>query len=101
MDPEEYALNAYAQCGWIAGATFCEGLRRLEDSGEEVTWTNYIAAMEEAPVAIPFGAVIDYAGGMRTGTQSMNLFRATRTIPPVSAGLRCILWRALTRSSPV
>ncbi len=79
--PEEYALNAYAQCGWIAGATFCEGLRRLEDSGEEVTWTNYIAAMEEAPVAIPFGAVIDYAGGMRTGTQSMNLFRCDKNDP--------------------
>ena len=37
--------------------------------------------MEEAPVAIPFGAVIDYAGGMRTGTQSMNLFRCDKNDP--------------------
>lgn len=72
--PEEYALNAYAQCGWIAGATFCEGLRRLADSGKAVTWENYIAAMEQAPVTIPFGATINYAGGDRKGTQSMNLF---------------------------
>ena len=41
---EEYALNGYAHCGWIAGYVFCEGLRRLE--GQEITWESYIDALE-------------------------------------------------------
>lgn len=69
--PEEYAMNAYAQTGWIAAHFFCEGLRRLE--GEEVTWASYMAALEEAPIQNPFGGVIDFANGQRLGTQEMNL----------------------------
>jgi ABC-type branched-subunit amino acid transport system substrate-binding protein len=69
--PEEYAMNAYAQTGWIAGHFFCEGLRRIE--GEDITWENYMAALEEAPIKNPFGGIIDYSNGQRLGTQEMNL----------------------------
>ncbi len=68
---EEYAMNAYAQTGWIAAHFFTEGLRRIE--GEDITWENYMAALEEAPIQNPFGGVIDYSGGNRAGTQEMNL----------------------------
>lgn len=70
---EEYANNAYAQTGWIAAAFFCEGLYRLAESGEAVTWTNYMAALESAPIQNPFGGTIDYADGLRAGTSVMNL----------------------------
>lgn len=70
---EEYAMNAYAQTGWIAATFFVEGLRRLE--GQEVTWESYMKALESAPIQNPFGGVINYAGGARLGTQEMNLSR--------------------------
>lgn len=68
---EEYALNPYAQTGWIAAHYFCEGLRRLE--GKEVTWESYMAALEEAPIQNPFGGEIDFSNGQRMGTTVMNL----------------------------
>lgn len=72
--PEEYAANSFAMAGWIAGAAFCEGLYRLV--GEEVTWESYMAALEEAPVSLPFGAAVNYADGNRWGTQAMYLTKA-------------------------
>ena len=69
--PEEYVTNAYAMAGWIAGAAFVEGLRRIE--GQDITWENYMAAMESAPIKLPFGAAVNYAGGNRWGTQAMSL----------------------------
>ena len=69
----EYAMNAYAQTGWIAASFFCEGLERLADEGKDVTWENYMAVLEESPLQNPFGGTIDYANGLRAGTQVMNL----------------------------
>ena len=66
-------MNAYAQTGWIAAAFFCEGLQRLADEGKDVTWENYMAALEESPLQNPFGGTIDYSDGLRAGTQVMNL----------------------------
>lgn len=72
IDPE-FADNVYAMTGWIAAAFFCEGLQRLADNGQEVTWTNYMAALEADPIQNPFGGLISYADGLRAGTQEMNL----------------------------
>lgn len=68
---EEYAMNAYAQTGWIAAHFFTEGLKRLE--GKEVTWETYMKALEEGPIQNPFGGEIDFSNGKRLGTQEMNL----------------------------
>lgn len=69
---EEYAMNAYAQTGWIAAHFFCEGLRRIE--GQDITWENYMNALETGGyIQNPFGGKIDYANGGRVGTQEMNL----------------------------
>ncbi|MDR1213781.1 MAG: ABC transporter substrate-binding protein [Propionibacteriaceae bacterium] len=80
----EYAMNAYAQTGWIAGVFFAEGLRRLV--GQEVTWESYMEALQEAPIQNPFGGVIDYANGARLGTQEMNLSRVVPVSDAAVAG---------------
>ena len=71
---EEFALNGYAHCGWIAASVFCEGLRRLE--GEEITSESCIDALEEAPIKNPFGGWLDFSDGMRAGTTSMSVVKA-------------------------
>lgn len=74
IDPA-YGMNAYAQTGWIAAHFFCEGLRRIE--GQDITWENYMKALESAPIQNPFGGLIDYTNGNRAGTQVMNLSKIT------------------------
>ena len=75
IDPQ-YAANAYAFAGWIAAATFVEGLRRVGE--DELTWTSYIEAMEQEPVSLPFGVIVDYADGRRVGTQAMAFLKAIK-----------------------
>jgi len=72
-----YAANAYAMTGWIAAYFFVEGLKRLDK--KVPTWADYIDAMESAPIKNPFGGEIDFGDGKRTGTQEMNLSKATVT----------------------
>lgn len=79
--PEEYVENTDAESGWVAAHVFCEGLRRLE--GEAVTWESYMAALEEAPIDIPFGGSIDFSNGQRMGVQSMLLSKCN---PDVEGG---------------
>lgn len=79
--PAEYAENTDAESGWVAAHVFCEGLRRLE--GEEVTWTSFMAALEEAPIDIPFGGTVDFSNGQRMGVQEMVLSRCN---PDVESG---------------
>ena len=81
---QQYLGNSYAMCGWIAGFFFTEGLRRLE--GKEVTWDSFIAAMESAPIDIPFGGTVDYSGGKRLGTPALCMFKVD---PADTSGL---LW---------
>ena len=73
----DYAINAYAHCGWIGAHFFCEGLRRLE--GQEVTWSSFTKAMERAPIKNPFGGEVDYANGRRKGFSSFYLAKADKT----------------------
>lgn len=68
-------LNAYSATGWICGTFFTTGVQRVSDAGKELTWETYMDALEEAPIMNPFGGSIDFANGMRTGTQQMVLAR--------------------------
>ena len=43
----------HMQTGWLT-AFFCEGLNRLAEEGKDVTWANYMAALEEAPLPESF-----------------------------------------------
>ncbi len=65
-----YETNVYAMTGWIAAHFFVEGLNRVEGT---ITWDKYMDALESAPIANPFGGLIDYSNGLRAGTQEMNL----------------------------
>ncbi len=67
----EYALNAYAITGWIAGHYFVEGLKEMGDKAP--TWDNYMDALEAKPIQNPFGGLIDFTNGLRQGTTVMNL----------------------------
>lgn len=80
----QYAMNAYAQTGWIAGYFFAEGLRRV-GSGD-LTWASYMAALEQSPIQNPFGGLIDYSNGQRLGTQEMNLSKVVPESPSAPAG---------------
>ncbi len=70
---KEYATNAFAMAGWIAGYFMCEGLKRTE--GKTLNWENFTAAMESAEFKIPMGGTTNYAKGQRLGTQSMSLLK--------------------------
>ena len=49
---------------------FVEGLKRVDGV---ITWDTYMDALESAPIQNPFGGEIDFTGGLRAGTQEMNL----------------------------
>lgn len=65
-----YETNVYAMTGWIAAHFFVEGLKRVDGV---ITWDSYMDALESAPIQNPFGGEIDFTGGLRAGTQEMNL----------------------------
>ena len=85
----DYVASVYAMTGWIAASFFVEGLERVGE--DDLTWDNYIDAMEESPIKNPFGGFIDYADGARVGTQSMALTKA-RVIPAVGEVAEAYTW---------
>lgn len=64
---DTYVLNSYAMAGYIAGKTFIHGLNQLDALGLDITWENFIKAMENAPFNLPMGGEINFAGGDRLG----------------------------------
>lgn len=68
-----YTLNSFAMAGYVAGMTFIHGLNQVQAQGLELTWENYIAAMESAPFHVPMGGDIDFAGGDRIGITALAL----------------------------
>ena len=74
LDPD-LADNAFAMAGWIAASTFIQGLRNMGNV-DFITWDAFMSSMETNPINIPMGGTMSFAGGMRTGTTSLNLLRA-------------------------
>ena len=72
----EYSTNVYAMTGWIAAHFFVEGLKRVDGT---ITWDKYMDALESDPIQNPFGGEINFADGMRAGTQEMNLSKISHT----------------------
>lgn len=90
-----YILNSYAMAGYVAGITFLHGLDKLTASGKTLTWSNYIEAMESAPMRVPMGGEIDFAGGNRLGITALALNTISLT-PDQQTGVY-----ALTVVSPI
>ena len=75
-DPSQsYAasFNSYAMCGYICGKLFIHGLDLVKAQGVDLTWENYIAAMETASFHIPMGGDISFANGDRLGVTSLSM----------------------------
>jgi len=70
-----YAANSFAIAGYIAAKIFIAGVERVEEEGKVLTWANYIAAMESAPIDFPLGGVIDFTDGKRWGVDSLSLLK--------------------------
>ena len=68
-----YSVNSYAMAGYVAAMLFIHGLEQVEAQGLELTWENYIAAVESAPYHIPMGGDIDFANGDRLGVTALSL----------------------------
>ncbi|QVK21036.1 ABC transporter substrate-binding protein [Mycoplasmatota bacterium] len=85
----EYVNSVYAMTGWIAAHFFVEGLTRVGD--DDLTWENYINAMESDPIKNPFGGNIDYSSGQRVGTQAMALTKLYYT-PATDSAEAVYLW---------
>lgn len=78
LSPEEktaYLSNSFAIAGYIAAINFIDGLKRVEESGKELTWESFIKAMESAPLNIPMGGTVDFSDGKRWGIDSMSLLK--------------------------
>lgn len=74
ISPENtYVLNSYAMAGYDAGKIFIEGLKYLDSQGKELTWENYIDAMESQHVPLPMGGSLDFSGGDRLGIADLAL----------------------------
>ena len=73
-DPTQtYTGNSYAMCGYICGKLFIHGLELVKAQGLELTWENYIAAMETTSFHIPMGGDISFANGDRLGVTSLAM----------------------------
>ena len=70
---QTYILNSYAMAGYVAGITFIHGLKQVAAQGVDLTWENYIAAMESTPMHVPMGGDISFAGGDRLGITALAL----------------------------
>lgn len=77
------SYNSYALAGYIAGDLFCQGLKRLEESGKELTRNNYTDVMEQAKLEVALGVSLDYANGKRAGVEAfaLNQFTLANNVP--------------------
>lgn len=69
----DHAASAFATAGWIAGHFFTEGLKAVGTN--VLSWNNYVDALENASIKIPFGGLVDFKDGRRVGTDSMTLMK--------------------------
>ncbi len=68
-----YYSNSFAIAGYIAAKVFIEGLTRV--GSNPLTWKSYIAAMENGPISIPMGGIVDFSNGHRWGIAAMSLLK--------------------------
>ena len=70
------ALNSYAMAGYCAGNIFVQGLKAVAAGNKDLTWLNYINAMESTVINLPMGGTLSYANGDRLGIASLSLSKA-------------------------
>lgn len=68
-----WVTSSYAIAGYIAAKIFIQGLERIEAASKDLTWLNYIEAMESEEIDLPMGGIIDFANGQRFGIADLAL----------------------------
>ena len=71
---DAYVDNGFARAGYMTAVVLVEGLERLQASGLDWTWENFIAAMEEAPFSVGGAPEFSFANGRRMGVENMALW---------------------------
>lgn len=93
---DTYVLNSYAMAGYIAGKTFIHGLDQLDALGLDITWENFIKAMENAPFSLPMGGEINYAGGDRLGVVDLAVNTISLEVDPETGAYTLITTSPIT-----
>lgn len=96
-----YLSNSFAIAGYIAATVFVEGLLRVEANGEVLNWDNYIAAMEEGPIDIPMGGIVDFSEGKRWGIASMSLLQYYVGDNPATTEVTETDWETFMQVMPI
>ena len=68
-----YYLDSYAMAGYLAADIFVEGLERVKAAGEELTWLNFVDAMEKEDFDLKMGGSLSFKNGSRVGITSFAL----------------------------
>ena len=71
---DAYIDNGFARAGYMTAVVLVEGLERLEASGMDWTWENFITAMEDAPFRVGGAPEFSFANGRRMGVENMALW---------------------------
>ena len=69
-----YKENNYARAGYISAIVLTEGLKRLEASGMDYSWENFIKCMEDGRFDLITGSYVDFSNGQRLGSVEECLF---------------------------
>ncbi len=69
-----YKENNYARAGYISAIVLTEGLKRLEASGLDYSWENFIKCMEDGKFDLITGSYVDFSNGQRLGSVEECLF---------------------------
>lgn len=73
LDGGPWVASTYAIAGYIAGKMFLQGLECVLEAEKDLTWLNYIEAMESESVDLPMGGEINFADGHRYGIADLAL----------------------------
>ena len=74
---DAYVDNGFARAGYITAIVLVHGLERLEASGMDWTWDNFIIAMESEPFNVGGVPEFSFADGRRMGVETMALWEYT------------------------
>ena len=69
-----YADNNFARAGFSSAITFVMGLERVVEAGKDLTWENFIWAMESEPFDLGGFGPFTFANGQRMGVTDLALW---------------------------
>ncbi|MCL1996434.1 MAG: ABC transporter substrate-binding protein [Defluviitaleaceae bacterium] len=77
-----YVDNGFARAGFITAMALIVALERMEATGQDWTWENFINVMEAEPFLLGGTPEFSFAGGRRMGVESLALWEYTAHMGP-------------------